>query len=544
MAKLDIRFYGKCEATSLTGQEKDIARYIYRNSSGEDYSEAIKGDGRYFIRYNFSDYRSAILRWYPFRTGSDVLEINAEYGAMTGALCDACASVTVTEDSLFRARLICDRYAGRGNLTVYAADYRDIGFGRMFDYIVFFRTLETVPDPAEVLVHLKSLLRPGGVLLLETENQYGIQYLAGRKESHSGIPFDSIAGYPGRQSGRGYSRADLDDLLVRSGFPFRRFFYPFPDYIAPRAVYSDEGLPEANITERLTVTYHEGSSYAVAGEEQLFIDCVRNRVYPFVSNHFIVEASGSASALSGVRSCTLSPYRVREKAFATIIRSDGIVQKKGMFPESAGYAAYLQAISDELAKTGVEVLPMRREGNSLFMDFVEADTVQMVLRKLVKSGDRKGAAERIFSIFDRIWENILQSSVLSDRCAFGTGGLDVGPILKKAYAEMVTINSFWTDDGLLFFDQEVVKDDYPARYVLWRSIHLLYGQQPDAEDVIPRKRMLEHYGITAATEELFGRLEAELGESENPYIVFFDGAPSPGQTARNRMKLLECGDGR
>lgn len=541
MPVLDARFYTKTEDMPLSGQERAVSRYIYRNSPCEDYSGAIKDDGRYYIRYHFSDYRSAILRWYPFRKDASVLEINAGYGAMTGALCDACASVTATENSLFRARLICDRYAGRGNLTVYAADYADIKFTRKFDYIIFFKTLETSADPVETLAYLKGLLRPDGVLLLETENQYGIQYLAGRKESHSGIPFDSIAGYPDGKRGRGYDRTGLDSLLVRAGFPARRFFYPFPDCIAPRAVYSDEGLPEINAAERLVVAYHEGSSTVIAGEERLFIDCVKNRVYPFVSNHFIVEASGSAAALSAVRSCTLSPYRVREKAFATIIRSDGTVQKKGLFPQSAGYASYLCSVAEELAETGVKVLPMRQEGNSLFMDFVEADTAQMALRKLAESS---GNGDKILQIFDLLWESILRSSGPADACAFDTGGVDAGPVLRKAYVEMVTINSFWTDDGLLFFDQEVVKENYPARYVLWRSIRLLYGQQPEAEDVMPEERLLARYGITAAMEGLFRRLEAELSESENPYMVFFDGAPSPGRTAENRRKLLEGGDGR
>ena len=77
----------------------------------------------------------------------------------------------------------------QSSLTVYAGEAQEIKFEKKFDYIICFEALEYSSDPAAFLNFLKSLLSKGGVLLIEAENQYGIQYLAGKKESHSGIPF-------------------------------------------------------------------------------------------------------------------------------------------------------------------------------------------------------------------------------------------------------------------------------------------------------------------------------------------------------------------
>ncbi len=541
MAELRIGFYKKEEKEPLSQEEKSIAYYIYRNSPNEDYSSLIKDDNRYFVKYNFSDYRPAALQWYPFKKNFSVLEVNAEYGALTGALCDTCETVFVTEDSLFRASLICERYKNRNNLTVYAADYRNIKFEIQFDCIVFFRTLEKTSNPVDSLNYLKTLLKPNGILLLELENKFGIQYIAGKQETYSGIPFNSIANYPVLNFGRGFSKADAIELLACSDFSCWRFYYPFPDVIAPTAIYSDDAKPKINMIERLRFSYPEDSSTIVADEVQLLKDAVKNDVYPFVSNHFIIEISDSKSVLSDVCSATISPYRSRNKSFAVLIRKDGVVEKKGLFPESAQYAELLCSITSELAKRMVPVLSMQRKENSLFMDFIEADTTQMYLRKLVLTS---GSQKKIFYVMNKIWENILKSSELTDHCAFETNGIDFSPILKKAYVEMVTINSFWMDNEILFFDQEVVKENYPAKYVLWRSFQMIYGMLPELENVIAKRTMFNHYGISGEMDEVFCKVENELDRTENPYSVFFKNNISFSRMSQNRKRLLGGNNGR
>ncbi|MCR5765898.1 MAG: class I SAM-dependent methyltransferase [Treponema sp.] len=539
MAELILDFYKNSEAFGLSEEESAVAAYIYKNSPNEDYNELIKNDKFYFIKYTFSDFRQSILRWYPFKKDSSVLEIGAEYGAITGALCDSCAEVFAQEDSAYKARCICDRYSSRQNLTVYAGKLEDIQFNKKFDYIICFRKLEETESPVEYLNFLKGLLSADGILLICVENQYGVQYLAGKKETYSGIPFDSIAGYGNRKSYRGYNRAALERIIKNSalGEGAWKFYYPFPDYIAPRAIFTDEGQPEANMRERLCILRDDVSSY-IANDENIFMDAIDNKVFSFLSNYFFVELAQNQSGLSNIKYMTLSAgYRERKHSFAVMIRRDDVVQKKCLFSEAEAYAQYLCSIAEKLSLRGISVLPMKYKEGSIYMDFVKAQTVQLYIRQLVMEHAEK---EKILDIFDRIWEDILKSSDKSNVCAVDTAGLDVGVILKNAFIEMVTINSFWMDGKIVYFDQEYVRENYPAKYVLFRSINMVFGDIPQIESIVKREEVLNRFEISDRLWKLFLTYENELSEKENPWHRYFYTQQLELKTVlKNRKKLLE-----
>ena len=71
------------------------------------------------------------------------------------------------------------------------------------------------------------------------------------------------------------------------------------------------------------------------------------------------------------------------------------------------------------------------------------------------------------------------------------------PILKKAYIELIPLNCFYneTEDQFLFFDQEFVREYYPANYILFRAIHYIYCFTPGAEQRIPQKELQKRYHI-------------------------------------------------
>ncbi len=537
MACLNRDFYKeKCQGP-LTEEEAAVSYLIYKNSPNEDYNEAVKNDGRYFVKYNFSDYRQSALRWKTFKKGSSVLEIGASFGAMTGALCDACEKVYAQEPSLFKARLICERYASRDNLTVFAGDLDDIQFNEKFDYIVCFGQLECQSEPILYLNKLKGLLKDAGILLLEVQNQYGIQYLAGKKDSHSGIPFESLAGYSlNKNSGRAFNRAARENLFAKSSFSSWKFYYPMPDAFFPRALYTDQGLPSQNILERL-VDCHEDTSTYVCDDRNLFVDAAANKAFHFVANQFIVELTGDKAFLSDAKQMTLSGgYRLRQKAFASIIREKQVVQKKCLYPQGEEYAKSLCKITEDFTAKGLCVLPMKIKDGSLYMDFVKAPTVSQHIKNLLDQGTSK---EEIFKIFDILWNDIKRSSKTVDPSAFDSQGLDLGPILQKAYIEMAINNSFWLDGKLMYFDQEYVRENYPAKYVLYRSFSLLFGFIPEVFSVLKKEDLTSRYGITDQMFDFFFKMECELDRQENPYQYSIMNLVDQGRAAANRLKLVE-----
>ena len=61
--------------------------------------------------------------------------------------------------------------------------------------------------------------------------------------------------------------------------------------------------------------------------------------------------------------------------------------------------------------------------------------------------------------------------------------------------ELIPLNCFYNPQtgDFLYFDQEFVRENYPAKYVLFRAINYIYGFFPDAERHYPRQRLLRKY---------------------------------------------------
>lgn len=493
-------------------EEKEVYRIIEAGSS-ENYMDAIQEDNRWFLFYHLSDYRSSMLRWYPFKNDASVLEIEAGMGAMTGALCDRVKKVTVTENSVFCAEAIARRYSQRDNLTIYAADFRKIEFKEKFDYIILFGQVERIS--AEYIDEIMSLLKADGILLVEVENKYGVQNLCGKRDRVTGMAFESF----GCKNGRALHRAELEEIVKESQAGKWKFYYPMPDYIAPRVIYTDEADAGASIRERLPYyTFYDSSM--INGGHDIYSDAAVNGAFRFVANNFVVEVVKGNGNCTDISYVTLSTTRTREKSFATIIhRNTDKVEKKPLYPDGLNYAEYLCNNTAYLQQRGINILPMELHQKSMWMNFVHAGTVQQYVMDLVQEHE---PAEKLIAVFDKLWECILQSSERVDQCSFDVGNLkrdDIGPVLKYAYLEMISLNSFWIDGDILFFDQEVVKEAYPAKYILLRSIFFVYECIKRCEDYLPKAVLYERYRITDEMLQLCFQLEEKLGASENPYFI-------------------------
>lgn len=506
-----------------TIEEQEVYRLIH-NHQGEDYTDVLQEEERFFLHFHLSDYRSSILRWYPFKEDASVLEIDAGLGAVTGALCDRVSKVTVTENSLFCAKAIQERYKQRENLTIYAADYKQVPFDEKFDYIIAFGNLERegegsdLPDGyAKYIDYLLGLLKPDGVLLLEVENQYGIHNLYGKRDSHTGIPFDALAGYPDRKEGRGFHKAELETILKFSQADSWKFYYPMPDYIVPRAIYTDSVQPGENIQERLAVYTKDGDN-GIGDEFRMYVDAAKNGVYSFVSNHFLVEIAAEQSLLSDVNYVTLSTTRSREKSFAVVVHENTngkLVEKRPLYSDGVTYARYLCECVKDLEDHNINILPMHMEGDSIWMEYIEADTVQQYLTSIVS---KRLPREEFLTVFDKLWENICRSSEITEEYNADLEDVDrkiLQPILKYAYLELIPSNSFWKDNNILYFDQEFIREGYPAKFVLMRSIIHTYGSISGCEQYCPRKVLFERYKITQEVVDIFLELEHRFDKIEN-----------------------------
>ena len=293
--KLNLDFYEGRDVYSDGVIEKEMLEIA---KLGRDLDEIVREDNRWPILYHFSKIRENILNWYPFDKEKDsILEIGAGCGAITGLLCKSLKSVVAIELSKLRAEIIYHRCSRFDNLNIMVGNLNDMQFESKFDYITLIGVLEyaksftkTHNPYKDFLGHIKELLTPNGKVLIAIENKFGLKYWAGTKEDHTGRLFDSIEGYPNGSKAETFGKHELEQMLKISGYSKSFFYYPYPDYKLPEIIFSDDKLPTEEDLFRNAPAY-DTDRYQLFNEGLAFKQIIRNKMFPFFSNSFLIEAS-------------------------------------------------------------------------------------------------------------------------------------------------------------------------------------------------------------------------------------------------------------
>ena len=295
--KVNYDFYTGQDTYCDGEVEKDIINYL-KEQGEENYQEIFKKDVRWPVFYHITPIRKNIVNWYPFKENSEVLEIGAGMGAITGILCDKAKQVTSVELSKQRASAIEARCQDKENLEIIVGNFNDIKFDKKFDYITLIGVLEYAPiytntdNPFhDFLVQIKSLLKEDGKLLIAIENQYGMKYFSGIPEDHTAKLYDGIIGYENKKGIRTFGKQQLKEILGNSGFPYTKFYYPMPDYKLPNVIFSDAYQPNEDRLEKYTPYSFEENKSVAYDEKKAYLDVIKNDQFDFFANSFFVEAS-------------------------------------------------------------------------------------------------------------------------------------------------------------------------------------------------------------------------------------------------------------
>ena len=107
---------------------------------------------------------AAILGKAEVSAGKDVLDVATGTGVLIGDyLARGVASVTGIDISPNMARIAQGKYP-QENVKILCGDVERTDFDRLFDCIVVYNAFPHFPDPARLIAHLASLLKPGGTL--------------------------------------------------------------------------------------------------------------------------------------------------------------------------------------------------------------------------------------------------------------------------------------------------------------------------------------------------------------------------------------------
>lgn len=363
-----------------------------------------------------------------------------------------------------------------------------------FDAILVFGEMRSREECISFLIRAVrgGWLREQGVLLWSADNRLGVRFLCGDSQ------FEPM--------GECHTRQEWQDIFQAAGLMSPRFYYVMPGWHFPRNIYTDECLPREQSLSRMEFRYVRPENL-IRDESRLLRDIIVNGIFPAMTNAFLMEwrqTLGKGRYASYVDTTADKG----QGASVLVCYTDGTVCKKPLFPDGSVHDIYMHG--EQLRHRGIRIVRQRYQDRSIWMPYVDAPLLADVLAEQAVE-----SRARFFSLLEQWWQDILRSSDLSDgACAFPADpGVDYGPILRNAYLDFAPTNCFFQKGELLYFDQEYVRNDYPAKFVLYRGLLLLYGSHPEIEQQIALQQVRDFYALDALW-TVFDHVEQDIFQQE------------------------------
>lgn len=545
MAELII-WNGTDKKTDILSEKEARIAEIIKKSSLSEYADFQKG-ADWDLFYEFAAFREGLLNWYPFQSQGKTLLLSSGFGALVGMLARMTAQVDVLEENIVRAECIVKRYVDVCNVRVLLGTVQDLlKFSHIaYDYIVVEEAAVTKKEVQKIMDIARRFLSRDGRVLFVSENRFGMKYWCGVSDPLTGKPFGAI---PDEKSAVRMTRSSLIDILQSDqNIGNWRIYYPFPDHRMPQVIYTDEYLPRAGIRDRVIFYYTpQQRNSLVFLENDICDDLISNGVFQVFANSFLVEYANTKFQ-PVVRYAALSTDRGREHGFATIVCTENVVRKKALHPQGIASLKNIFYNQQELEKYGIMCVEQK-----MFSDFIEMPYIQGPnLIEDLKNLYSKEKLDEIKYIFDLLYNNILESSVHVPffKCSIKNKDLNeqnAGVILQKAYIDMIPYNCFYKKGKLLFYDQEFVKNNCPAKYVLFRALRYTYFYIKEAEMILALQSFKDRYELNEVW-WMFEQEEATFIEENRNYDLmssFYKWAEiNRSDINENRKRLASNGRG-
>ncbi|PJZ56477.1 class I SAM-dependent methyltransferase [Leptospira barantonii] len=196
--------YPRPEASSLYTEE------YY--SGGADFSYRDERQTERFDRYVWNARLKNIQR---FKRTGEFLDVGCSFGGFLNCAKEAGWRVTGVEISSYSAEVSRSR-----GFKVYQGEFLDADLPEnFFDVVTLVEVIEHLSEPSKVFQKLNRILKPGGLLLLQTANFEGWQAIDSGPAYHYYLPGHFYY----------YSESNLKKILDRSGFQ-NHITYPGVDF--------------------------------------------------------------------------------------------------------------------------------------------------------------------------------------------------------------------------------------------------------------------------------------------------------------------------
>jgi 2-polyprenyl-3-methyl-5-hydroxy-6-metoxy-1,4-benzoquinol methylase len=420
-------------------------------------------------QYHFSRIRHNLIRHLPIDKTQTVFEVGCGCGAMTRYLAENAKHVTAIDGSEKRIKIARERCRDITNIEFICKNIQDYHTARQFDFVTSIGVLEyaniylsSYRHPAlDFLSKLKSYLNKNGELLIAIENKLGLKYFAGYPEDHAGIQYYGLNSlYKEKNDFKTFGKAELETIIRAAGLKSIEFYYPFPDYKLPRAVFTESAFSTQISLKYLwqmasvypSKKYHSCST--INFDEYLVWESLfQNNIMPELSNSFLIRAS-------------TIPIKPSEKNALVYFYSDPGRKQRVQVCASIQRIAELRSFQVEREY----IYSSEDRGNHKLLPrstFFDSPLLHLLILKAIHTRDHEKLLELIIS-----WKHLLDSKRCEDEPQYlNTSDFDVNPFnIVYHDGKLICIDNEWTFPGKItigqiFLHYYMISDNIIGSYI-------------------------------------------------------------------------------
>ena len=474
-----------------------------------DFSEVIEENNVYEYHYLLSHLRQNLFNWYPFKKESSLLEIGASYGQLTELFTKKVKHVVSIEDSVSKAEIISKRAE---DAEVIVSDFNNINVDEKFDYIILCNIFEYAKlfqgseNPYKsYLAYLKNFLKEDGVILIAISNRLGLNYFAGFKEEHTNLYFAGINGFANTNYVETFSKTELENLIVSSGFRNYKFFYPYPNHEFPLIINTDKFVNKIPFERRLD---YFDNRYDLFREDRLNQTLAKDNLADYFSNSFLVEIRNSEIAFptDEIDFVKLNADRLEKFRTITTIKSDGFVYKSPFSPESDEHITNMYDESKfKLGK--IKYLDCELIDNSIRYKLLKEESIETQILDSILQNNK----EKFFKLMEDYYDALFYESFESKEYAnskflkvFKNGSNVPFHCHEKSNLDLIFSNIFIINGEYVAIDYEWIFDfQIPLEYILYRVLLHYTLTNNLFKEFVTIEEIFNYFGLDSSHFDLF-----------------------------------------
>lgn len=390
--------------------ENKILKIVEKIGS-EEYENSIRSYLDIDLLLALSRDRSHAIDWLPIKKTDRVLEINGHFGEITQFLSEENINTDVLVTDIFERKIITTRCSDSDNINIYDVEAFDDLRGS-YDWIIILGDLDyTYDELLSVVIRSKRKLSETGHIVIAMDNRLALKFLSGARDEIGSPIYGGLINRE-KQNRIGFSKHEIETILQYASINEYKFFYPEPDYRFVKELFCDEHIPNAEGYFNPGYSY-KYDRYQTFDDSKIMSGLIPEGLYGIFASSFIV-ITGENESVKNMEFLHYSDHRKPEFRTETIVVNKHKRKEVIKKPRSSCAAQFVDGIYEKFLLLNKEYKSVNNivwntaeldEANCVKLDYLEGDTMDTILDRLLRENKMTKWANLINSFFDELSSN-------------------------------------------------------------------------------------------------------------------------------------------